>query len=75
MAASSTILRVFGMTRPGVEPWSPGPLSKTLLIRPMAIALSITVIYNLFISIVIYAYLYIYISINLCVYLFVVVIY
>ena len=26
---------VFGMTWPVVEPWSPGPLSNTLLIRPM----------------------------------------
>ena len=25
---------VFGMTRPGIEPWSPEPLAKTLLIRP-----------------------------------------
>ena len=24
------------MTRPGIEPWSPGPLANTLLIRPMA---------------------------------------
>ena len=27
---------VFGMTRPGIEPRSPGPLTKTLLIKPMA---------------------------------------
>ena len=26
---------VFGMIRPGIEPWSPGPLANTLLIRPM----------------------------------------
>ena len=25
----------FGMTRPGIEPWSPGPLANTLLIRPI----------------------------------------
>ena len=31
-ATSSTISWVFGMTRPGIEPWSPGPLSNTLLI-------------------------------------------
>ena len=24
------------MTQPGIEPWSPGPLANTLLIRPMA---------------------------------------
>ena len=36
MAASSTIFIVFGMTRPGIEPRSPGPLVNTLLIRPMA---------------------------------------
>ena len=28
--ASSTIFWVFGMTRPGIEPWSPGPLANTL---------------------------------------------
>ena len=33
MAASSTIFWVFGMTRPGIEPRSPGPLANTLLIR------------------------------------------
>ena len=26
---------VFGITRPGIEPWSPGPLVNTLLIRPI----------------------------------------
>ena len=31
---SSTIFWVFGMTRPGIEPRSPGPLTNTLLIRP-----------------------------------------
>ena len=35
-AASSTIFWVFGMTLPGIEPQSPGPLANTLLIRPMA---------------------------------------
>ena len=35
-AASSTIFLVFGMTRPGIELCSPGPLASTLLIRPMA---------------------------------------
>ena len=35
-AASSTVFWVFGMTRPGIEPRSPGPLVNTLLIRPMA---------------------------------------
>ena len=35
-AASSTIFWVFDMTRPGIEPRSPGPLANTLLIRPMA---------------------------------------
>ena len=25
---------VFGIIRPGIEPWSPGPLANTLLIRP-----------------------------------------
>ena len=27
---SSTIFKVFGMTRPGIEPRSPGPLANTL---------------------------------------------
>ena len=26
---------VFGMTRPGIEPWSPGPLANTVLSRPI----------------------------------------
>ena len=30
---SSTIFWVFGMTRPGIEPWSPGPLANTLPTR------------------------------------------
>ena len=35
-AESSTIFWVFGMTRLGIEPRSPGPLANTLLIRLMA---------------------------------------
>ena len=34
--ASSTIFRVFGMTRPGIEPRSPKPLANTLTILPMS---------------------------------------
>ena len=34
--ASSTIFKVFGMTRPGIEPRSPGPLENTLTITPMS---------------------------------------
>ena len=33
---SSTIFKVFGMTWPGIEPGSPGPLANTLLSWPMA---------------------------------------
>ena len=33
--ASSTIFWVFGMTRPGIEPRSPGPLANTLTPRPV----------------------------------------
>ena len=33
--ASSTIFWVFGMTRPGIEPRSPGPLANTLTARPV----------------------------------------
>ena len=35
---SSTIFNVFGMTRPGIEPRSPGPLANTLPIRPKTIS-------------------------------------
>ena len=35
-AASSNILKVFGMIRPGIEPQSPRSLANTLLIWPMA---------------------------------------
>ena len=28
--ASSTIFSVFSLTRPGIEPWSPGPMANTL---------------------------------------------
>ena len=35
-AVSSTIFRVFGMTRPGFNPRSPGPLANTLPIRSMS---------------------------------------
>ena len=33
---SSTIFKVFGMTRTGIEPRSPGPLANTLSTRPMS---------------------------------------
>ena len=33
---SSTIIKVFGMTLPGIEPWSPEPLATTLHFEPMA---------------------------------------
>ena len=33
---SSTIFKVFGMTRPGIEPRSPGPLANTQPTRPMS---------------------------------------
>ena len=32
----SGIFWVFGMSRPGIEPWSPWPLANSLLIRQMA---------------------------------------
>ena len=32
---SSTILKVFGITQPGIEPRSPGPLTNTLPTRPI----------------------------------------
>ena len=33
---SSSIFKVFGMTRPGIEPRSPGPLANTLTAGPMS---------------------------------------
>ena len=33
---SSTIFKVFGMTQPGIEPRSPGPLANILPTRPMS---------------------------------------
>ena len=36
---SSTIFWVFGIPRPEIEPWSPGPLVNTLLIRPKLLVL------------------------------------
>ena len=35
MEVSSTIFKVFGMTQPGIEPRSPGPLANTLPTTPM----------------------------------------
>ena len=36
MAVSSTILKVFGMTWPGIKPRSPGPLANTQTIMPIS---------------------------------------
>ena len=36
-AASSIIFWVFGMTRPEIAPRSPGPLTNTQVIKPMAL--------------------------------------
>ena len=38
---------VFGMTRPGIEPRSPGPLANTLTARPMSGIIIIIIIYSL----------------------------
>ena len=38
--ASSTIIWVFGMIQPRIKPWSPWPLTNTLLIRPMTLTLA-----------------------------------
>ena len=35
-AVSSTIFKVYGMTRTGIKPRSPGPLANTLTTRPMS---------------------------------------
>ena len=45
---SSTIFKVFGMTRPGIEPWSPWLLAKTLPTRPMSRLLYLNVVWNYF---------------------------
>ena len=34
---------VFGMTRPGIKPWSPGPLANILFFRQMARAVMLMV--------------------------------
>ena len=49
--ASSTIFWIFGVTRPGIELRSPGPLANTLTARPMSL----------------YIYIYIYMCVCLCV--------
>ena len=49
---SSSIFKVFGMTRPGIEPRSPGPLANTLTAGLMS---------------QIYIYIYIYICVCVCV--------
>ena len=50
---SGTIFWVFGITKPEIEPWSPGPLVNTLLIRPISELLDITnkLISNFFLNI------------------------
>ena len=40
---SSTIFKVYGMRRPGIEPRSPGPLANTLPTRPIRIIKDINV--------------------------------
>ena len=61
---SSTVLKVFGMTRPGIEARSHGPLANTQPTRPMS-WLSYIYIYEMSMwtkrrSIYIYIYIYIY---------------
>ena len=54
--ASSTIFWVFGMTLHGIEPWSPGPLVNTLLIRPKCVYIWVQIC------------IYIYIYMGICIY-------
>ena len=42
---SSSIFKVFGMTRPGIEPRSPGPLANTLTAGPMSRCIDIYSLY------------------------------
>ena len=58
-AASRTIIGVFGMTQPGIEPQSPKTLMNTLLNKQMA-QLSEILIWRYVGSIYIYIYIYIY---------------
>ena len=44
----STIFQVFGMTRPGIEPWSPGPLANTLPTRPIVDEFNLQLYYNVY---------------------------
>ena len=48
--ASSTIFLVFGMTPPGIEPWSPGPLANTRTARLMSGTKESRLIYGPFVS-------------------------
>ena len=59
--ASSTIFWVFGMTRPGIEPRSPGRLANTIYIY---------IYIYIYMYIYIYKYLYIYIYIYIYIYYF-----
>ena len=75
--------KVFGMTRPRIEPRSPGPLANTLSIMPMSVTVamkkeafrsSLTTVTNFSI---LYIYIYIYIyqlkSLAVCLYIYIVV--
>ena len=79
---SATVFSVFCMTRPGIEPWSPGPLANTLLIKPMAwyctnlkkkltmmshLCLVTSIMRILEIYSLIYIYIYIYVCVCVCV--------
>ena len=70
---SSTIFKVFGTTRAGIEPRSPGPLANTLPTRPMNRFLFIYIYIYIYIFIsYIYTYIYIYIYIYvLCIYIYI----
>ena len=60
---SSSIFKVFGMTRPGIEPRSPGPLANTLTAGPNTHTHTHTHIHT---HIYIYIYMYIYVEMTDC---------
>ena len=72
---SSTIFRDFGMTRPGIEPGSPGPLANTLPNRPKSrllirICIDIYMYWYIYMCVYWFIYVLIYICIALYIYIY-----
>ena len=67
---SSTIFKVFGMTRPRIEPKSPKPLVNTLPTRPMS-WLCNYICLRMGVCVYIYIYIYVCVCVCVCVYIYV----